>query len=87
MENTQEYIQVKAREIISGFLRLDPAELQLETYIVDDLGADSLAVVELGFKLSEAFGIPVVNTSDESLLVFKNLLAYIKENWSGELGE
>ena len=86
MENTQDYIQTTAREVITSFLRVDPEELQLETHIVDDLGADSLALVELGFKLSESFGIPDLNTGDGNLLIFKNLLAYIKENCSRGLG-
>lgn len=85
-EYTEEYIQNKAREVITEFLRLKPAELQLDTHIIDDLGADSLAIVELGFKLSETFGIPIVNTSDDSILVFKNLLKYIRENNQIELG-
>ena len=80
MIKTRAEIQNQARELIADYLRINPEELQPETHIVDDLGADSLAVVELGFRLSETFGIPVVNTSDADLLVFDNLIDYIEAN-------
>ena len=54
-------------------------ELGLETHIVDDLGADSLALVELGFQISETFGVPMLDTSGDKL-VFKHLIEYILVN-------
>lgn len=68
-----------AKEIISTYLRLKEDELQPDSHIVNDIGADSLALVELGFQLSERFGVPIIDTSDDKL-VFKNLVQYIQDN-------
>ena len=37
--------------------------------MVDDLGADSLALVELGFKFMEAFGIGMLNPEGEIMVI------------------
>jgi acyl carrier protein len=44
--------------------------------VINELGADSLALVELGFKFMEAFGIPMVAPED-SLLLVGNLADHI----------
>jgi len=79
-----DYVYVTAKKMISDYLRLKEDELQPDSHIVDDIGADSLAIVELGFQLSEKFGVPLVDTSDDKL-VFKNLVKYIKENSKTEI--
>jgi len=79
--NTEQYEQVylRAKKIITDYLRLKDDELQPDSHIVDDIGADSLALVELGFQISETFGVPIVDTSGNKL-VFKYLVEYILEN-------
>lgn len=74
-----DYIYNTAEDLISTYLRLKDGELQADSHIVDDIGADSLALVELGFQLSEAFGVPIVDASDDKL-IFRNLVQYIQEN-------
>ena len=80
--NQTEYIYNETKEIITTYLRLKEDELQPDSHIVDDIGADSLALVELGFQISEKFGVPLLDTSDDKL-IFKNLVAYIEENMNG----
>lgn len=65
-----------AQELITSYLRVPLEELGPETHIVDDLGADSLALVELGFQISETFNVPMLDTSGNKL-VFKHLVEYI----------
>lgn len=79
--HTDQYQTVyhSARKIITDYLRLKEDELQPDSHIVEDLGADSLALVELGFQISETFGVPMVDTSG-NILVFKYLVAHILEN-------
>lgn len=76
-------IYSEAKKIISDYLRLKDDELQPDSHIVDDIGADSLAIVELGFQLSEKFGVPLADTTDDKL-VFKHLVSYIEENMPSE---
>jgi acyl carrier protein len=77
-----EYIYDEAKKIITTYLRLKEDELQPDSHIVNDVGADSLALVELGFQISDKFGVPLLDTSDDKL-IFKNLVAYIEENMDG----
>ncbi len=71
-----EYVYRTAKKLITDYLRLREDELQPETHIVDDAGADSLALVELGFQISETFGVPIADTSGNKL-VFKHLVQHI----------
>ena len=73
------YVYDEAKEIISNYLRLKEGELQPDSHIVNEMGADSLALAELRFQISEKSAVPIVDTSDEKL-VFKNLVAYIEEH-------
>ena len=76
MTRTDIFKQVS--DILTNYLRLNPGEVQEESHIVNDLGADSLAMVELGFQLGEAFGIPMMNPTEENKIL-KNLVMQIEE--------
>ena len=52
-------VQHRIREIVCEQLGVDAAQLLPEASILDDLGADSLDVVELVMALEEAFDIEV----------------------------
>jgi len=78
-ENKTDKIYDDVKKIITSYLRLDDDEIKPETHIVNDAGADSLALVELGFQLTEKFGVPITDTS-ENMLIFQNLVDYIREN-------
>lgn len=71
-----EYVYRTAKALITDYLRLREDELQPETHMVDDLGADSLALIELGFRIAETFGVPMMDTSG-GILVFKVLVEHI----------
>ncbi|MDP4183102.1 MAG: phosphopantetheine-binding protein [Bacillota bacterium] len=68
----------KTKELIMDYLRVDEKEILPETNLVDELCADSIALVELGFRFSETFSIPMVE-GDSELYVMKNLVDYIYE--------
>ena len=59
----------KVSELLTDYLRLKPGEVTEASHVVRDLGADSLAIVELGFKFMETFGIGMIAADDESLVV------------------
>jgi acyl carrier protein len=67
----------KISELLISYLRLNPDEVTPDSHIVNDLGADSLAMVELGFQFSEAFGIPMMNPTEENMIL-KNLVIQIE---------
>ncbi|HOV24910.1 MAG TPA: phosphopantetheine-binding protein [Pseudobacteroides sp.] len=66
----------KTKELIVDYLRVDEKEVNPDTNLVDELCADSIAIVELGFRFSETFSIPMVEGEPE-LYVMKNLVDFI----------
>jgi len=74
---TQDEIFSKVSAILTEYLRLDEGEVKPESHIVDDIGADSLAMVELGFKFSEAFGIGMLAPNDDNMVI-SNLVRQIE---------
>ncbi len=70
-------IENKVREIVCQQLDVDPEKVALETSFVDDLGADSLAVVELVLALEEQFEIDIPDEDTEKLRTFKDAVDYI----------
>ena len=70
-------IYQKTKTIIVDYLRVGEAEVTPETNIVDELFADSIALVELGFRFSETFGVPMIEGNPE-LFVMKELVTFIQ---------
>jgi acyl carrier protein len=68
----------KTKAIVADYLRVGEAEITPETNIVDDLFADSIALVELGFRFSETFSIPMIEGTPE-MFVMKDLVSYIQQ--------
>ena len=62
-----EEIYAKVSRILTDYLRLDEGEITPESHVVNDIGADSLALVELGFKFSEAFGIGMMSPTEDHM--------------------
>ena len=59
-------MEEKIMKIIADQFMMDPAEITREKDLVNDLGADSLDVVDLTMTLEEEFALP--ETSDEEIL-------------------
>lgn len=60
----------KVMELLAKQLRIDVDTLDPETNIVEDLGADSLDIVEMLMAIEENFGITV---SDEEAITLKTI--------------
>ena len=75
-------IENKVREIVCQQLDVEPDQVKTETSFVEDLGADSLAVVELVLALEEAFEIDIPDEDTEKLRTFKDAIDYINSKAS-----
>lgn len=60
----------KVKAIIAEKLNVDQDEIKLESSIVDDLGADSIDLIELIMNLEEEYGISI---SDEQAVKLKTV--------------
>lgn len=70
----------KVKEIISEQLDVNEDEIQIESSFQDDLGADSLDVVELVMALEEEFGIEISDEDAENIKTVKDAVDYIEKN-------
>ncbi len=69
----------KVRTIIATELGVEESQVTETADIVDDLGADSLDVVELIMELEEVFGISVDDSEAQKMKTVGDVLAYIKK--------
>ena len=70
----------KVRDIIVETLGCEAEQVTLEATLADDLGADSLAAVELVMALEEASGISIADTDMESLKTVGDIVKYLEEH-------
>lgn len=70
-------VEDKVKKIIGEKLGVDLSEITDESALVDDLGADSLDLVELIMSLEEGFDIEVPDDDAEKLVTVKNAIDYI----------
>jgi acyl carrier protein len=73
-------IEDKVKKIIAEKLSVDIEEIVPEASFVDDLGADSLDLVELIMSMEEEFDIDISDEDAEKLVTFKDVIEYIKAN-------
>ncbi len=71
-------IEEKVIEIIAQKLNLSKDQIKPEASFVDDLGADSLDLVELVMAMEEAFGMEVPDEDAEKLRTVKDVIEYVK---------
>ncbi len=70
-------VQEKVRKIIADKLSVDLDEVVPEASFVDDLGADSLDLVELIMSMEEEFDIDISDEEAEKLLTVKDAFDFI----------
>jgi acyl carrier protein len=68
----------KIRDIISDQLGIDADEISMESSFVDDLGADSLDIVELIMALESEFDMEIPDEDAEKIGLVSDVVNYIK---------
>lgn len=68
----------KVVDIIVEQLNVDRAKVQPEASFVDDLGADSLDLVELIMAMEEAFDIEIADEVAEKIRTVKDAIAHVE---------
>ena len=68
----------KVREALAKQFELDPESITLETNLIDDLGADSLDVVELIMSLEDEFGVTISDEDAAQLYTVGRIVDYLE---------
>ena len=77
---SSEEIFEKIKNIIIEQLQVSETTVTEEASFIDDLGADSLDLVELIMALEEEFGIEIPDGDAEKVVTVGDVVSYIKEN-------
>jgi acyl carrier protein len=70
-------IEERVKEIIADQLGISVDQIKPESKFVDDLGADSLDVVELIMAFEEEFGVEIPDEDAEKIATVQDVLDYI----------
>ena len=71
-------VQDKIKQIIVDELGVDEAEVTENARFIEDLGADSLDLVELVMRFEEEFDIEIPDEDAEKIITVKDAIEYIK---------
>lgn len=69
----------KLRELLASQLGVDEDSITPETNILDDLGADSLDVVELISSLEDEFNIIITDERIREMTTVKDVVSFIED--------
>ena len=70
----------KVRDIVVEQLSVDPDDVAVESTFIDDLGADSLDIVELIMAFEEEFGIEIPDSAAEKIKTVQDVITFIEQN-------
>ena len=70
-------LEQRVREIVAEQLERDVNEVTNMASFIDDLGADSLDIVEMVMKMEEEFGIEIPDEEAEKIKTVNDVIQYI----------
>lgn len=73
-------VEDKVQKIIAEKLGISVSDITPEASFVDDLGADSLDLVELIMSMEEEFDIEISDDDAEKIILVKDAIDYIQAN-------
>ena len=73
-------IEDKVKKIIAEKLSVEMSEIVPEASFVDDLGADSLDLVELIMSMEEEFDIDISDEDAEKITTVKDAFDYVQQH-------
>ena len=72
-------VEDKVKKIIAEKLSVDMEDIVPEASFVDDLGADSLDLVELIMTMEEEFDIDISDEDAEKITTVKDAMDYVQK--------
>jgi acyl carrier protein len=75
-------VTAEVKRIIKEQLDVDESDIKPESVFIDDLGADSLGLVELVLAFEEAFEIDIPDEDTEQIRTVQDAVKYIEQHSS-----
>lgn len=72
-------VEERVKEIISEQLGLEKEDIQTEASFIDDLGADSLDIVEMIMTIEDEFDIEISDEDAEKIVTVQDAINYIND--------
>ncbi len=79
----QEEITTRVQALVVDHLGVDAKEVVPTASFIDDLGADSLYIVELVMAFEEEFGVEIPDDAAEKIMTVGDAVSYISEHQEG----
>ncbi len=76
-------LEERVKEIIAEQLGVEKEKITPESKFIEDLGADSLDVVELIMAFEEEFGIEIPDEDAEKIQTVGDVIKYLQEKVGG----
>ena len=70
----------RVKKIVVEHLGVEGDKVTEEASFIDDLGADSLDIVELVMAFEEEFGVEIPDDAVEKITTVKDAIDYIEQN-------
>lgn len=70
----------KVKSILAGQFDVDAETINADTNIMEDLGADSLDVVDMLMSLEDEFDVEIPDEEIEKMRTVADVVAYIEEH-------
>jgi acyl carrier protein len=83
----EKLIEEKVKDIIVEQLGVNPEQVTPQASFIEDLGADSLDIVELVMAFEEEFSVEVPDEDAEKLQTVGDVINYIKQRAKQQGGE
>ncbi|OGW67222.1 MAG: hypothetical protein A3H49_12120 [Nitrospirae bacterium RIFCSPLOWO2_02_FULL_62_14] len=71
-------IAVRIRTALGEYLKRDPASIEPRHALREDLGLDSMATIELLFKIEEVFDLQIPDQDLQQLTKVSDVIAYVE---------
>jgi acyl carrier protein len=72
-------VEEKVIKLVMEQLDVTREQCLLEASFIDDLGADSLDIVELLMEMEEAFGVEIADEELEKIITIKDVIDFLKQ--------
>ena len=69
----------KLRSLLAQQLDISEEKINMDTHIIDDLGADSLDVVELIMSLEDEYGIVITDEAVRELYTVREVVEFVEK--------